>query len=110
MASRRTFIVQRMSEEFAGIYWLLIDLYQEEPGGTKRYISASLDVPVWQLVILFSVLPLIWLKTRLARTCRPGDGFCAVCGYDLRATPERCPECGHVTKPVGDEPRAASAR
>jgi hypothetical protein len=47
-------------------------------------------VPHWVLGIVFAI-PVAWRWwPRRGKVA----GVCAGCGYDLRATPERCPECG----------------
>src|SRR5207253_198919 len=52
--------------------------------------------PHWLAASLFALPPLLWMAGLLRRRHRVRGRRCAVCGYDLRATPERCPECGAV--------------
>lgn len=62
------------------------------PGGgyeDSRYVT----VPIWLTVGALALLPIRGIWGRGLRRSRR-DGVCLTCGYDLRATPDRCPECG----------------
>ena len=68
--------------------------YQYQPGGMRPVLTVGVAFPTWLLALLFAVLPAASLRRRLRPKRRPG--LCPSCGYDLRATPDRCPECGAV--------------
>ena len=58
--------------------------------------TRSVAAPSWIPPIPFAACGvMLWLRHRL-RYRRASAGLCTTCGYDLRATPERCPECGTV--------------
>ena len=55
--------------------------------------------PYWVAVLAFAALPTFCLVRGRAARRRRSRGLCAGCGYDLRATPGRCPECGATAPP-----------
>jgi hypothetical protein len=64
--------------------------------GSAERSTGNILFPHWFAVALFAALP-AWQLARLhRRRMAKREGRCSKCGYDLRATPERCPECGAV--------------
>jgi hypothetical protein len=65
----------------------------------------SVQFPLWLVAILALVLPIAWEfghRRQYYRRKRLQSGQCPDCGYDLRASPERCPECGVIPEKVSE--------
>lgn len=56
-------------------------------------------VPCWFVALGTGALPAVRLGATRFRGSRALRGACPSCGYDLRATPDRCPECGVPARP-----------
>jgi hypothetical protein len=70
-----------------------------------------LVLPNWLLLVVVGLIPAVFVVRPgvryLTRSRHPTRGRCSRCGYDLRATPCQCPECGlHVASApaTSDEP------
>ena len=63
-------------------------------GGVEPGSLTWVTAPYW-LIAGSAAIPAVLQVLRLRRTRRQRQrGLCPSCGYDLRATPGRCPECG----------------
>ncbi len=54
----------------------------------------ALTLPLWFVTASTAVLPIAWLRQARRRRRKRLLNLCEQCGYDRRASPDRCPECG----------------
>lgn len=64
----------------------------------------KLTLPYWLLTGVFGTLPAIAAMRGIRYLGDKQPGRCNRCGYDLHATPDRCPECGRVPEKLGAIP------
>lgn len=82
--ARNDFIAQMLLKE-------QIDEYRHMP--SRLWIAIG---PLWPIPAVMLVIPSLQVVAMIFQRRRAKKGFCHMCGYDLRATPDRCPECGTV--------------
>jgi hypothetical protein len=76
----------------AGFAWSRYDT----GGGWLSVRGWGVIVPMWLPALLLTLPTAVTVRSRRRRKANARAGLCPQCGYDLRATPTRCPECGHV--------------
>ena len=101
----------------SGTFELMYHRYRTSPpsppaGGTLGFamvwpapapgdvVWRELRVPYWFLLLICAVAPVRRAAKAISGTRLRRLGLCPRCGYDLRATPGRCPECGAGRKEV----------
>jgi hypothetical protein len=66
--------------------------------GESQMVAYGAEIPLWELSLVASIPFLIWLTVYVRRRTIERHllrtGHCRKCNYNLRASKDRCPECG----------------
>jgi hypothetical protein len=104
---KELFILPGQIDSNSLLYWSGFPNHDEF--GRPIWSMESSPLPAWQLsfpggiaALMFGMPALLYVLARaqrlLIQSRRRRSGLCLHCGYDLRATSDRCPECGKSTQ------------
>lgn len=86
-----------------------VDKVHQPLKGWRRWVGfdvqaahgwTTITLPLWPLAVLCLIFVARWMLLTRRDRRRRQSGRCIACGYDLRASPDRCPECGSVPEPL----------
>jgi hypothetical protein len=89
-------ITGMMTIDFAGAAPFFSFRNTVSGGASLPVAIAAVGAPAWVVALLLATPPVASIALRVRRRRRMRPGCCPHCGYDLRATPDRCPECGRA--------------
>lgn len=108
-------------DDFAAVHDLLFEAANEKGHFLGFHVASgtippwgwrfnSLIVPYWALLIPLAILPLTGFRRVIVRRRRKRRLQCLGCGYDLRQSPDRCPECGRAARGAAADSSKERAR
>jgi hypothetical protein len=96
--------------DYLGVRLLAVPGVRVYSVDTREPWTFQVFARLWVVALATAVLPARrlagWLIGHRRRRRRRAAKRCPLCGYDLRATPDRCPECGAV--PVSNDRASGS--
>ncbi len=60
------------------------------------FVGINIHFPTWPFILTSGFLFAAHARRRRGEAWQASGNLCIFCGYDLRATPHRCPECGAI--------------
>src|SRR5438067_12482089 len=89
----------RQKRPYAFYNWVLGFAFRWD-NRASRTSYRGVAIPIWAVEVTAAIIA-SWMVRSARRNRRLSmPGICSKCGYDLRATAERCPECGTELKMV----------
>jgi hypothetical protein len=77
--------------------WAFFNILPDMDHNPNLQAPLKFSIAVYLIVFIASF---VLLRRRRLKANRIAAGFCPVCDYDLRATPDRCPECGKTVETI----------
>ena len=74
--------------------------FQSTRGNLLSIQVRIIAIPFWFLFLPSAILPVLWFVSLRRRRRRARSGHCLNCGYDLRESKQKCPECGTAIQPA----------